>query len=111
MRLVWLGMGLMPYVIFAGIDTWLHERSRRVPRIEQMLHAGLAISLIVFVTAVFSAWAMLALIALCMFVVLEIFDEFGFHRHLDARERRIHFAAYVALLAFVLTWRWMGDGP
>ena len=111
MRLVWLGMALMPYAIFAGVDTWLHERSRRVPRIEQMLHAGLAISLIVFLTAVFSARTMIALIALCVFVVLEVFDEFGFHRHLEARERRIHFAAYVALLAFVLTWQWKGDGP
>jgi len=101
----------MPYLIFAGIDTWLHERARRVPRVEQILHAGLAISLIVFLTAVFSARTMIALIALCVFIVLEIFDEFGFHIHLGARERGIHFAAYAALLGFVLTWQWMGDGP
>jgi len=33
-----------------------------------------------------------------------VWDEVGFHRHLDARERRVHFAAYAALGLFLCVW-------
>jgi len=104
-----LGVALLPYLILAGIDAWLHEKSRRVPRVEQALHAGEAVSLFVFVGSAFGARTLLAASALGVFLVLAGADEFGFHGHLAARERRIHFAAYAALLLFVLVWR--GVGP
>jgi hypothetical protein len=111
MRLVWLGVALLPYVILAGIDTWMHERSRRVPRVEQALHAGLALGLIVFLSAAFGARTTIALTALCVFAALAAADEFGFHRHLAAQERRVHFASYAAMLGFVATWHWIGEAP
>jgi hypothetical protein len=108
--LVWLGLAFLPYAILAGVDTWMHERSRRVPRFEQALHAAAAVGLLVFLGAVVSAKTMIALCALCAFVAVASFDEFGFHAHLAARERRVHFASYIALLTFVLAWQWIGSG-
>jgi hypothetical protein len=110
-RTIWLGLALLPYATLAGIDTWLHERSRKVPRTEQALHAGAAVGLLVFLGAVFSARNTIALCALCAFVVVASADEFGFHAHLAARERRVHFASYLALLAFVLVWQWLERSP
>jgi hypothetical protein len=108
--MIWLGIALLPYVALAGIDAWLHEKARKVPRIEQMLHATAAVSLFVFVGAAFGARSALAAIALGVFAVVTFADEFGYHGHLAARERRIHFAAYAALLVFVLAWRWQEAG-
>jgi len=110
-RTILLSLSFLPYLTLAGIDGWLHERSRRVPRIEQALHAGAAISLIAFAVGVFSARTALASIALGIFAVLAAADEFGFHGHLAARERRIHFAAYAALLVFVFAWQWQAMNP
>lgn len=111
MRLVWLGLALVPYAVLVGIDTWLHERSRCVPRFEQVLHVGLAIVLLAFFLAVFDARTALAFGTLCVFAVLAGVDEFGFHGKLATRERRVHFASYLALFAFVLTWQWLGEVP
>jgi hypothetical protein len=110
-RLVWLGLALLPYATLAGIDTWLHERSRKVPRTEQALHAGAALSLLVFLGAAFGAMTTIAVCALCVFAAVASADEFGFHAHLAARERRVHFASYGALLVFILVWYWLGRSP
>src|SRR5260221_10722872 len=53
MRNVWLGLALLPYLAAAGADAWMHERARRVPRLEQWAHAGLATGMTVFLAAVF----------------------------------------------------------
>jgi hypothetical protein len=104
MRAVWLALVLLPYASLALYDGWLHERARRVPRIEQWLHAGAFCSLIVFVGAAFRAQTQLALVALAVFAPIAATDEFGFHAQLAQRERRVHFAAYAALCVFVLAW-------
>ena len=46
MRNIWLGIALVPYFALAGVDFWMHERGRRVPRVEQWVHAGLALTMI-----------------------------------------------------------------
>jgi hypothetical protein len=104
LRSVWLGVALLPYLALAGFDAWLHEKSRRVPRIEQLLHAGAALSLIAFIAAAFAAVPLVAASAFVLFLGCAGFDEFGFHRPLPARERRVHFASYAALGLFVLVW-------
>jgi hypothetical protein len=108
MRIVWLCLALLPYVALAGFDGFLHERSRRVPRAEQWLHAGSAISILVFVVAVFRAQTTLAIVAFCVFAPLAAVDEFGYHGHLAARERYVHFASYVALCIFLGLGVWPG---
>jgi hypothetical protein len=108
MRTVLLALALLPYASLALFDGWLHERSRRVPRVEQWLHAGAALSLIVFLVAAFRSHGALAIGALAVFAPIAAADEVGFHGHLAARERRLHFASYAALGVFVAVWIWSG---
>jgi hypothetical protein len=105
-RLVLLGAALMPYVALVSVDAWMHERARRVPRLEQFFHAAAAVMFLGFVFAVFRGAATLALALFAVFAVCTACDELGFHRHLAARERRVHFVAYVALAVFLGAWRW-----
>ena len=96
---------LAPYVALVGIDAWMHERARRVPRLEQVLHYGAALLFLGFVIAVFRDSTRLALGLFAAFALIAAWDELGFHGHLDARERRVHFVSYAALGLFVGAWR------
>src|SRR5437867_1726216 len=66
MRNIWLGLALVPYLAAVGVDAWMHERSRRVPRVEQWIHAGLALAMAVFLGAVFAGRAAPAVAALAI---------------------------------------------
>ncbi len=101
------GASFLPYFSLALYDGWMHEKARKVPRIEQALHAVLAISLCSFVLALIFNWPFVFKFALSSFVLASIADEFGFHRYISKRERRVHFAAWAALAFFVLVaYRW-----
>jgi hypothetical protein len=104
MRHVWLGAAVVPYLALAAVDAWMHERARRVPRVEQGLHAGLAITITVFLVAAFAGRTSMGWIALACFLCFLVADELGFHRGIDPRERRVHVASWAALVAFVLIW-------
>jgi hypothetical protein len=104
MHTMWLTLALLPYACLALFDGWLHERSRRVPRVEQWLHAGAALCLLVFLVAAFRSSGAVAIGALSLFAPIAAVDEIGFHGHLAPRERRVHFASYVALGVFVVVW-------
>ena len=99
---------LSPYLALAGYDGWLHEKARQVPRVEKILHALLALSGVVMVCALFVGRPGVAWIALAVFATATAYDETGFHGPLDARERRLHFAAYACLAAFVGVSYWRG---
>ena len=107
-RMLLLGAALVPYVTLVGVDTWMHERERRVPRLERVLHYTAGMLFLAFVVAVFRDAAGAALALLALFVAVAAWDELGFHRRLDARERRVHFVSYVALALFVGAWRLIG---
>jgi hypothetical protein len=104
-RIVLLGTALTPYIALAGVDAWMHERERQVPRLEQVLHAAAALLFVGFVAAVFSGSMIVAPVLLAGFAICATCDELGFHRQLAKSERRIHFAAYAALALFVGAWR------
>lgn len=104
MRNLWLGLALLPYLAAAGVDAWMHERGRRVPRVEQFAHAGLAVTMAVFLTAVFMSRTFVAAAALAAFLALLAWDEMGFHRGIAAKERRVHAVSWAALAAFVAAW-------
>jgi hypothetical protein len=104
MRNLWLGLALVPYLAAAGVDAWMHERGRKVPRVEQWIHAGLALSMTAFLVLVFRGHAAPALATLAAFVLLVAWDELAFHRGIPPSERRIHVASWAALAAFVVTW-------
>ena len=108
MRNVWLGLALLPYLAAAGVDAWMHERARRVARVEQWIHAGLAVALAVFFGGVFLQAHALAGGALAAFVGLVAWDELGFHRGIARSERLVHALSWAALAAFVGAW-WLVD--
>ena len=105
MRNLWLGLALLPYLAVAGVDAWMHERGRQVPRVEQWIHGGLALAMAVFLALVFAGRVEQAWAALGLFLALLVWDEVGFHGGIAARERRVHAASWAALAAFVLAWR------
>ena len=104
MRNAWLGLALLPYLAAAGVDAWMHERGRRVPRVEQWIHAGLAATMAVFLGAAFAAAMPVALGALAAFIALVAWDESAFHRTIERAERRVHVFSWAALAAFVAAW-------
>ena len=53
MRLLLLSAALTPYLGFIAVDAWMHEKARRVPIVEQWLHAGIVIVLGSFILAAF----------------------------------------------------------
>ena len=110
MRNMWLGLALLPYLAAAGVDAWMHERGRKVPRVEQWIHAGLALGMAAFLAAVFAARNPWALAALAVFGVLLAWDEIAYHQAIAANERRVHALSWVALAGFVAAW-WAIDSP
>jgi hypothetical protein len=103
-RMILLGAALAPYVALAGVDAWMHERERRVPRIEQALHYTAMACFAGFVGAAFGDAIGLAVPLLIVFVVASAWDELAYHRHLETREKRVHVAAFVALALFLAVW-------
>jgi len=107
MRNVWLGVALVPYLAAAGADAWMHERGRRVPRLEQWAHAGLAAGMAAFLAAVFAGRPAVAMGALAVFAALVAWDELSFHKAIAAAERRVHLFSWIALAGFVAAWAWV----
>ena len=52
-RVIWLTLGMLPYLSLVGADTWMHEAARKVPPTERVIHWTLAPLLIGFLVAVF----------------------------------------------------------
>jgi hypothetical protein len=109
MKHLFLGVALTPYLALAGIDMWMHDRARRVPEPEQAVHAGLAVTMMAFLVAVFADRLTAAVLALIAFLTLLVTDELGFHRGIDPRERRVHVASWLALGGFIVVWQLLGE--
>jgi len=103
-----MAAALVPYLALAGYDGWLHEKARRVPKVEKILHAVLALDGVLMVAALFAGRPLVAAVAIAVFVAATAWDAFGFHGPLDARERRIHLAAYACLAGFLGVACWRG---
>jgi len=102
-----LGLALTPYLALVSIDAWMHEASRQVPRVERWLHYSAGALFLGFLIALFRDATDLALVLFGAFAALTVWDAVGFHRNLAVRERRVHFAAYLALAMFVCVWVWL----
>src|SRR5688572_27685530 len=96
-----LAAAFAPYLALAAYDGWLHEKARRVPKLEQALHATIFVAVVALLTALFRGPAWLAWPALALFALAGAADEFGFHAPLERRERRLHHAAYACFAGFV----------
>jgi|CXWL01.1.fsa_nt_gi hypothetical protein len=99
---------LLPYLGLAAYDGWLHEKARRVPRIEQGLHGVLFVSAVSIIVGIFTARPWLALPAIAVFAAAACADEFGFHAPLEQRERRLHHVAYASFAGFLSVAFWLG---
>ena len=104
-------IALTPYASCLAVDAWMHERARQVPWIEQGLHGGLALGIGAFIVAVFLGYIPIAWYALGCSIVLMIWDELGYHKHLSHRERTVHLLAFFALLGFIGAWRYADSQP
>jgi hypothetical protein len=96
-----IAASFLPYMGLALYDGWMHEKARRVPTVEQGLHAVLALSILALVGGIAMHTPAVAWVALGVFVVASLVDEFGFHRELARRERGVHVAAWAAMALFV----------
>ena len=99
---------MLPYLCLAIQDSWLHERARRVPIVEQMFHGTLFLSLLALITGLFLDHPRFVLPAVTVFGLAALGDEVGFHGTLARRERRLHFAAYSCYAGFIGVAAWMG---
>ena len=111
MRLLVLSLALTPFLGFIAVDAWMHEKSRRVPRIEQWLHGAIAVSLCAFFVLAFLGTYTAAVILLLLSLPLMAVDEIGFHGHLSRRERLVHLAEGLSLIVFITVWLWMRYQP
>lgn len=102
---------LLPYLGLSAYDGWLHEKARRVPRVEQGLHAVLFVSAVSIIVGIFSARPWLAWPAIAIFAAAAGADEFGFHAPLEPRERRLHHIAYACFAGFLGVAFWLGALP
>ena len=107
MRLIVLSIALAPYLGFIAIDAWMHEKARRVPRVEQWLHVGIAAAIGAFFVLAFLDLNIAAGALLVLSLPLMAVDEIGFHGHLSRRERLVHLAEGISLIVFVTVWLWM----
>ena len=99
-----LSLGVLPYLGLVSYDLWLHESARRVPKVEQVLHALLIVGLGGFIVTAIAGHAAIAGACLAVSLPLAVADELGFHRHLDRHERRLHLAEGAALVFFTALW-------
>ena len=106
-RIIWLGLGILPYAGIATFDAWIHENNRKVPVLERAIHYCAALTLLGFLAGVFLARSALALAFLVPFLALVTWDELGFHRGIARNERRVHMIAYAALFMFIAVWCWV----
>jgi len=106
-----LFLSFVPYLCLGLYDTWLHDKARQVPRIEQVFHAVLAVSVGSLALGLFFDLPKLIWPTLVGFTVAALADEFGFHGQLPRHERLIHFAAYTCFALFIAVSVRMGAIP
>lgn len=104
-------LALAPYAGCILVDGWMHERARRVPRLERALHLTAAVAVVAFLAGVFRGSDVLAWIGLGVLLPVAAWDEIGWHGTIAQRERVLHFVSYAALGAFVIAWRLVGAAP
>ena len=103
-------VGFAPYLGLALYDGWLHEKARRVPLREQVLHAAVFLAVVALWLGLLRM-PMLVWPALVVFAVAAFLDEFVYHGMLERRERRLHFAAYACFAGFVGWAAWLRALP
>ncbi|WP_170113098.1 hypothetical protein [Ahniella affigens] len=106
--LIALWAAFCPYLALALYDGWLHEKARRVPKLEQLSHGLIFVSVIALWTGLYHQHTLLTRGALAVFTVTAFIDEWVYHGPLHGHERRLHFIAYTCFAGFVGVAAWLG---
>ena len=94
---------LLPYLVLALYDGWLHQKARRVPVFEQILHGAIGVALGVLLFGLFTGHPSVVQPALTVFALGALWDELGYHGRLAVQERRLHHVAYACFAGFAVT--------
>lgn len=97
-------LSLAPYFVLALLDGWMHKTSRRISIHELLAHIGIFIFVGLFIVFALSNRVVLSLVVLPIGVLFLAIDEFRFHGGISVIEKRVHFAADLSLMGFVMVW-------
>ena len=100
---IFMGLALVPFLVFAYRDNVLHFRARKVSMVEHALHLGLGFVLFFLIGSAFMGRMGRMLVGLGLFAVIGAIDEFGFHRAdaIPREEHDVHAKQHFALFVFV----------
>lgn len=93
-----------PYLVLVLVDWWIHDKRRRVSAPEGVIHLGIAFSVGAFLSFVVLDRPTFGVVAFLAAITFLAVDELKFHRDVSVFERRIHYAADLSLLGFMLLW-------
>ena len=102
MRAAILVLSFLPFLYYGGKDNAFHFRGRKVSITEHLLHAVIAIILLILFTHAIVAHHVVVLCALVIFVIAGGIDEYIFHRNIPAEESDLHAKEHLALLSFIV---------
>jgi hypothetical protein len=102
MRAITLSICFLPFLYYAIKDGKFHFQGRTVSLSEHILHAVIAIDLIILFSHSLSGNSNIVLVALVFFVVAGGIDEYIYHHKLPEAESDLHAKGHLALLIFVI---------
>jgi uncharacterized membrane protein len=97
-----LVLSFLPFLYYGGKDNAFHFRGRKVSLTEHLLHAVIALLLLILFTHAIMAHHLIVLCALVIFVIAGGIDEYIFHRDIPAEESDLHAKEHLALLSFIV---------
>jgi hypothetical protein len=101
MRVLVLCAAVAPFLWLAYRDNLFHLRGRRVPLVENLLHVGLGVALVVTIGGGFAGRVDRLLAGVGGVAVLGALDEFVYHRQIPVEEHDLHAKEHFTLLLFV----------
>ena len=97
-----IAAALAPFLFFAVRDQVLHLTIRRVPVLENVIHAALAILLTFVIARSFQFDTRGVIFGAIAFVVTGALDEYIYHRRIPEQESDVHAKEHFALLGFIV---------
>jgi hypothetical protein len=102
MRAAILSLSFLPFIYYGVKDAKFHFRGRKVGLIEHLLHAAIAVVVVIMFSHALMAHHLIVLGALLLFVVAGGVDEYIFHHEIPGEESDLHAKGHLALLIFLV---------
>lgn len=97
-----IAAALVPFLAYAARDQLLHLRIRKVPLLENVIHAVLAVLLTGVIGEAFTFDSRGVIFGAIAFVATGALDEFVYHRGIPEQESDVHAKEHFALLGFIV---------